>query len=204
MHSTLPILELTGIFFLTFVQEDSATLTSAILAYQGVFPYWETLTACLLGMWTSDFLVYLIARLAGLKFFEALIAQKIFKPEQIKRASSWFTRFGWPTLVFSRLVPGSRTALLFASGLLRYDCMKFLAVSFCGALAWLSLVFTLFATFGYSATVFIGSRWVISLLVLTSGATFTALWASRRVSPGWRAWLANTFKSTRPEVEKAD
>ncbi len=202
MHSTLPILELTGIFFLTFIQEDSATLTSAILAYQGVFPYWQTLTACLLGMWTSDFLVYLIARLAGLKLFESRMAQRIVKPEQIKRASSWFNRFGWPTLVFSRLVPGSRTALLFASGLLRYDATKFLAVSFCAALAWLSLVFTLFATLGYSATAFIGSRWIVSLFLLTSGATFTALWASKRVPTRWQAWLSNTIKSTRSKAEK--
>jgi hypothetical protein len=36
---------LIGLFFLAFVQEDSAVVSSALLGYNGVFPYWLTLVA---------------------------------------------------------------------------------------------------------------------------------------------------------------
>jgi membrane protein DedA with SNARE-associated domain len=180
MLSGTQCLELLGIFFLTFVQEDSATVTGALLAYHSVFQYWQTLGACLLGMWVSDFLIYLLGRLGGLKLFKFRWMRRIIAERQVEKASRWFDRFGWTALVFSRAIPGSRTALLFSSGLLMYPARKFVFVSFFGALGWLTVIFALFAYLGLAATAIIGSRWIISLILLACGGTAAVLFARRR------------------------
>jgi membrane protein DedA with SNARE-associated domain len=40
---------LIGLFFLAFVQEDSAVVSGALLGSNGVFSYWQTFAACFLG-----------------------------------------------------------------------------------------------------------------------------------------------------------
>ena len=56
---------LMGLFFLAFVQEDSAVVSSALLGYNGAFPYWLTFAACFLGMWVSDIGIYFIVKIGG-------------------------------------------------------------------------------------------------------------------------------------------
>ncbi len=182
MLSGTQSLELIGIFFLPFVQEDSASVTAALLGTNGTFPAWQTLTACALGMWTSDFIVYLLGRLGGLNLFRLRWIRMIVSPRQVERTSAWFESFGWPTLVFSRLVPGSRTALLFTSGLLHYPAKKFLLVSLCAALGWLIVVFALFAHLGLGATAILGLRWILSAVLLVAGGAAGISFLARR----WR------------------
>jgi membrane protein DedA with SNARE-associated domain len=173
--------ELIGLYFLTFIQEDTATISGGLLGLHGTFPYWQPLLALLLGMWTSDFIVHCLGRVGGLALFRFRWMRWIVSEQKIGAATEWFERFGWATLVFSRLVPGSRTALLFASGLLRYSRRKFLLVSFFGNLAWLVLVFSLFARFGLGALGFLGSRWILSLVLLVSGGGAAGYFAARKL-----------------------
>jgi membrane-associated protein len=161
---------LIGLFFLAFVQEDSAVVSSALLGYNGVFPYWLTLAACFLGMWVSDIGIYLIMRFGGRRVLESRWAQRILPLHKIDRASRWFDRYGGFTLIFSRFVLGTRTALLIVSGLLKYPSTKFLIVSSTGAIGWLLLVFLLFAFLGQSAMAVFGVRWIIALIVVISGS----------------------------------
>jgi membrane protein DedA with SNARE-associated domain len=161
---------LIGLFFLAFVQEDSAVVSSALLVYNGVFPYWLTFVACFLGMWVSDFGIYLVMRFGGRRVLVSRWAQRLLPLHKTDRASRWFDRYGGATLIFSRFVLGTRTALLIVSGLLKYSTAKFLIVSSTGAIGWLLLVFSLFAFFGQSAMAIFGVRWIVALLVLTSGS----------------------------------
>jgi membrane-associated protein len=162
---------LIGLFFLAFVQEDSAVVSSALLGYNGVFPYWLTFVACFLGIWVSDFAIYLIMRFGGRRVLESRWAQRLLPLHQTERASRWFDRHGGFTLIFSRFVLGTRTALLIVSGLLKYPMPKFLIVSSTGAIGWLLLVFSLFAFLGQSAIAVFGVRWIAALIVLASGST---------------------------------
>jgi membrane-associated protein len=162
---------LVGLFFLAFVQEDSAVVSSALLGSNGVFPYWLTFVACFLGMWVSDFGIYLVIRFGGRRVLESRWAQRLLPLHQTARASHWFDRYGGVTLIFSRFVLGTRTALLIVSGLLNYPTTKFLIVSSIGAIGWLLLVFSLFAFFGQSAMAIFGVRWIIALIVVAGGST---------------------------------
>ena len=161
---------LIGLFFLAFVQEDSAVVSGALLGSNGVFPYWQTFAACFLGMWVSDIGIYLIMKLGGRRVLESRWAQRLLPLHKTDRASRWFDRYGGFTLIFSRLVLGTRTALLIVSGLLKYPTTKFLIVSSTGAIGWLLLVFSLFVFFGRSAMAVFGVRWIIALFAIISGS----------------------------------
>ena len=175
---------LIGLFFLAFVQEDSAVVSSALLGYNGIFPYWLTFAACFLGIWVSDIGIYLLMKLGGRRVLESRWAQRLLPLHKTDRASRWFDRYGGYTLIFSRFILGTRTALLIVSGLLRYPTTKFLIVSSTGAIGWLLLVFSLFASLGQSAMFAFGIRWVIALAVIVSGsvAVFAARLRSNRKS----------------------
>ena len=171
---------LVGLFFLVMVQEDSGVLSGALLGYQNVFPYWLTFTACFLGMWISDMGIYFIVKFGGRGLLESRWGRRLLPVNKVDRATRWFDRYGGFTLIFSRLVLGTRTALLVVSGLLKYPAAKFLVVSAIGGIGWLLLVFSLFGVLGQSATAVFGLRWTIALIVLVSGST---------------AWLAARLRS---------
>jgi membrane protein DedA with SNARE-associated domain len=161
---------LVGLFFLAFVQEDSAVVSSALLGWNGVFPYWLTFAACFLGMWVSDIGIYLIVKFGGSRVLESRWARRLLPVDKTDRAARWFDRYGGFTLIFSRFVLGTRTALLVVSGLLKYPTSKFLLVSSTGAIGWLLLVFSLFAFLGQSATAIFGVRWIIALIAVVGGS----------------------------------
>jgi membrane protein DedA with SNARE-associated domain len=165
---------LVGLFLLPFVNEDSAVVSAALLGCQRVFPYWETFIACFLGMWVSDFAVYLVCRLGGRPLLGSKWARRLLPVDKTDQAARWFRLNGAFALVMSRFILGIRTALLVVSGLLAYPGRRFLVVTFFGALGWLLLVFSLFATLGPGATALFGLRWAIALAAVAGGGTMMA------------------------------
>ena len=170
---------LLGLFFLVAVNEDSAVVSGAVLSYKHVFPAWQPFVACFLGMWTSDFAIYAVCRFGGQRLLASRWMRRFVSPEQVQRASILFGKYGGFATVFSRLVLGTRTALLVASGLLKYPAHKFLAVTFAGAVGWLLLVYGLFDFFGLAATAVFGLRWITALAMVLFGGTATVLVAAR-------------------------
>src|SRR5580704_9218503 len=176
MHEPASIAILTGLFLTVMLSEDSAIVSGALLALNGVVPAWQAFLACFLGMWTSDFTIYLLVKTGG--------ARALVSREKVDLASDWFTRFGGFALIFSRLVLGTRTALLVVSGLMRYPTKRFLAVTFVGALGWLLIIFTLFAVFGPAFVAVFGLRWIVALVALISGGSATVFMIFRRRKAG--------------------
>jgi len=164
---------LTGLFFWVMLAEDSAIVSGALLALNGVVPAWQAFLACFFGMWSSDFTIYLIVKIGGARALESRWIRALVAREKIDAASKWFRRFGGWALIFSRLVLGSRTALLVASGLIKYPTKRFLGVTLVGALAWLFVIFTLFTIFGPPFLAVFGLRWIIALIALISGGSAT-------------------------------
>ncbi len=170
---------LLGLFFVVAVNEDSAVISGAVLSYKHVFPAWQPFLACFLGMWTSDFGVYALARFGGRRVLDAPWMQRIVPAKRLERASSIFAKWGGFATVFSRFVLGTRTALLVASGLLKYPVKKFLVVTFLGAVGWLLLVYALFGHWGTAAAALFGLRWITALVMLCIGGTGAAVAATR-------------------------
>jgi membrane protein DedA with SNARE-associated domain len=184
MHEPASIAILTGLFLTVMLSEDSAIVSGALLALNGVVPAWQAFLACFLGMWTSDFTIYLLVKTGGARALDSKWGRALVSREKVDLASDWFTRFGGFALIFSRLVLGTRTALLVVSGLMRYPTKRFLAVTFVGALGWLLIIFTLFAVFGPAFLAVFGLRWIIALVALISGGSATVFMIFRRRKAG--------------------
>jgi membrane protein DedA with SNARE-associated domain len=184
MHEPASIAILTGLFFTVMLSEDSAIVSGALLALNGVVPAWQAFLACFLGMWSSDFTIYLLVKTGGARALDSRWGRALVSREKVDLASGWFTRFGGFALIFSRLVLGTRTALLVVSGLMRYPTKRFLAVTFVGALGWLLIIFTLFAVFGPAFVAVFGLRWIVALVALISGGSATVFMIFRRRKAG--------------------
>ena len=162
------------------LSEDSAIVSGALLALNGVVPAWQAFLACFFGMWTSDFTIYLLVKTGGAKALDSRWGRALVSQKKVELASSWFARFGGFALVFSRLVLGTRTALLVVSGLMRYPTKRFLVVTMVGALGWLLIIFTLFSVFGPPFIAVFGLRWIIALIVFVSGGGATVFMVFRK------------------------
>jgi membrane protein DedA with SNARE-associated domain len=171
---------LTGLFFTVMLQEDSAVVSGALLALNGVVPGWQAFLACFLGMWSSDFTIYLLVKTGGARALDSRWGRTLVSRQKVQSAERWFTRFGGYALIFSRLVLGTRTALLVVSGLMRYPMRRFLMATMIGAVGWLLLIFTLFAVFGPPFLAVFGLRWIIALVALVSGGGTTAFMVFRK------------------------
>jgi membrane-associated protein len=180
MHETAGIAILTGLFFTVMLSEDSAVVSGALLSLNGVVPAWQAFLACFLGMWSSDFTIYLLVKTGGARALESRWGRALVSRKKVESAGGWFTRFGGFALIFSRLVLGTRTALLVASGLMRYPTKRFLGVTMVGALGWLLVIFTLFTIFGPPFVAVFGLRWIIALAILVSGSGATVFMVFRK------------------------
>jgi membrane protein DedA with SNARE-associated domain len=171
---------LTGLFFTVMISEDSAVVSGALLAWKGVLPHWQAFLACFFGMWSSDLAIYLIVKLGGTTVMQSRWMRRLVSSSKMEVASRWFARYGGLALVFSRLVLGTRTALLVVAGLMRYPTRRFLAVTAAGAAGWLLIVFTLFTILGPPFVAVFGLRWVVALVALLSGGGATVFVMSRK------------------------
>src|ERR1700740_1453901 len=180
MHGTAVIGILTGLFFTVMLSEDSAIVSGALLALNGVVPAWQAFLAFFFGVWSSDLTIYLLVKSGGARALDSRWGRALVSREKVDKASGWFARFGGFALIFSRLVLGTRTALLVVSGLMRYPTKRFLVVTLVGALSWLLLIFTLFAIFGTPFLAVFGLRWIIALVALISGGGATVLMIFRK------------------------
>src|SRR5271165_6708458 len=174
MAGTEKELILLGLFLIVAVNEDSAVVSGAILSCKHIFPAWQPFVACFLGIWMSDFAVYAVSRFGGHRLLGSRWMRRLISPEKVQRASILFGKYGGFAIVFSRFVLGTRTALLVASGLLKYPVHKFLTFTFAGAVGWLLLVYSLFDFFGVAATAVFGFRWITALTMMLFGGTATA------------------------------
>lgn len=173
---------LLGLFLVVAINEDSAVISGALLSYKNVFPAWEPFIACFFGMWISDFGIYAVSRFGGRRLLDSRWSRRIVSVKRLEHATSVFEKWGGFATVFSRLILGTRTAILVASGLLRYPAHKFLILTFVGAVGWLFLVYSLFDFFGLAATAIFGFRWVTALamtLIGGAGAAFLAVRSGR-------------------------
>src|SRR5690349_630378 len=94
--------------FLTFVQEDTLTVSAALLSAAGSLSWRSSFLGCFLGIWIGDALLYLIARAWGRPLAERAWARRIFDPAAVAQSELWFEKKGTWLILSSRFVPGSR------------------------------------------------------------------------------------------------
>ena len=103
------------------VHDDLTCITVGVFISNGTLSFWPSLFACFLGTYLGDLAWVLSGRYLGQPALRRIPLRWIFKADRMEQATSWFSHYGMPSLFFSRFLPGVRTPIQVASGLLSRD-----------------------------------------------------------------------------------
>lgn len=149
--STLPVAA--GIVFLSFLSEDAAAVSSALLVLGGPVAWPVGFVSCFLGIWLGDLGIYSAARWAGSPLLRSRWLAGRISSQTIDRLRGKFSRRATATLFVSRFLPGTRVATYVAAGLFSTSLTLFAAVTGCAVLVWVAAIFGLTKLLGMSALV---------------------------------------------------
>ncbi len=187
-------------FFATFVSEDAACILAGTAAANGRIGFAGALTACFLGIFVGDLLLFGAGRVAGARVFDNRVVRKFVSPHSIQRASEWLENNAGSAVFLSRFVTGLRLPTYLAAGALRTDFVRFALWFVLASAIWTPLLVgsVAFAQVTlFSRNAFLGILFL--LIVARSGFKFTS-WKYRRHFVGtikrilnWEFWPIQIF-----------
>lgn len=153
------------------VPGETLIITGAIVAAQGGLSVWLVFLAGFLGAVAGDNFTYLIGDKLGRR-----AADRLFRGEKSRKRLSWAQRQlrvrTW-IVIAARFIPGGRTAVMFASGMLEIDWRwRFLPYEVTGALLWTLLATVLGYFFG---STFEDSIWLPLLVSVAIAGAIAAV-----------------------------
>ena len=112
------ILTLALIAVATLVSEDLACIAAGLLVAQGSLGFVSATTACFLGIFFGDLMLYGLGRL-GRPWLGRAPLKWFVSTSDVVRSQRWFKRLGAWVILLSRFLPGTRLPTYVAAGLLR-------------------------------------------------------------------------------------
>lgn len=184
----------------TFVSEDLTSISAGILVAKGVVSFALATSACLIGIFVGDMLLYLAGKFLGRDFVRKAPLKWFISETDILRSSQWFEKRGFALIFITRFFPGTRLATYFTAGVLGVNFWRFSFYFLCAAILWTPLlvgastllggqmlewfeVYQDFALLGLAGSVF-------SLLVLLKFIVPLFSYRGRRLL--WGKWLRLT------------
>jgi pimeloyl-ACP methyl ester carboxylesterase/membrane protein DedA with SNARE-associated domain len=160
----------------TFVSEDLACITAGVLVAEGRMSFLFAASACFLGIFVGDFLLFLAGRLIGRAALRLPPLRWMVKEGSLASSSEWLNRNGATTILISRFVPGTRLPTYFAAGVLHTPARKFLFYFLIAPLAWTPLIVGVSAGLGlpFMHSGFL-SRQPLSIKLLFGGVVIFAV-----------------------------
>lgn len=195
---------LAGIFFLTFLSEDAATLAAAVFVAEGKLPWLAAYLSCFAGIWIGDLGLFALARVCGRPILERFWSKSPTVRERIADSEEWFQRHNLLAFVLCRFLPGTRVPTFLAAGFLRMSVVRFATITGVLAAAWVGIVFIVVKVFGRAAerlfhfpysrevAVAVGVLLVVAILVFLRRRSPAAVKPARSWS-GWEFWPAWLF-----------
>lgn len=184
-----------GLFFGTFFLEDLALVSAIALIDEGKVTFFEGAMACFLGISIGDIGLYYLGFLASKnsKLQNSRFIQKYKQPIYEFKKSRLLSY----SIVFSRLVPGTRLPTYLAAGFLSYSFSKFFILTILSVFVW---VFGAMAL-GKSILQAFDIHWslviLILLLLLKTSQDLVPLlldpWSRKALVHSWRKWLDFEF-----------
>lgn len=160
-----------GIVVLSFISEDAAAVSSALLVLGGPVAWPVGFVSCFLGIWAGDLGIYSAARWGGKPVLRgtwfAVTARSLGRLEEK------FQRNATTTLFASRFLPGTRVATSIVAGLSSISFGRFAAITGCAVLVWVAAIFSLTKLFGTQALAWLG--FVENKITATVFAAFVVL-----------------------------
>lgn len=124
----------------TLVSEDLTCIWAGVMAAEGRVSFVFAATACLVGIFVGDILLFLAGRFIGRAALRHGPLKWFVREADVERGSAWFRRRGISTIAISRFMPGTRLPTYVAAGLLNTSFLKFAFYFFIAAAIWTPLL----------------------------------------------------------------
>lgn len=127
-----PVVLAVAIIAATFVLEDLATITVALLVAHMVIGGWLALAALVAGTALGDIAIYLVARLAG----DTRPVRRLLDRPLVRPAKTWLAGNAVAMVVFARFVPGLRLPVFAGAGSVQMPFARFAITITLATLVW--------------------------------------------------------------------
>jgi membrane-associated protein len=158
----------TGFVVTPFLPGDSLLFAAgAISASYDLNIYLLYLLACIAAI-LGDTANYWFGHFLGPKVFQK--ESKFFKMEHLKKAQSFYDKYGGYAIILARFVPIVRTFAPFVAGIAKMSYTHFIAYNIIGGILWVSLFTWLGFFFGNLPFVKANFHYVVLVIILISVA----------------------------------
>lgn len=106
------------------IQDDLACITTGFYVASGMLPFWPAMGACLLGTYLGDVAYVILGRLALRLGQGSRVVRRLMERPAIARGRDLLTRFGVYVIIGSRFLPGLRTPIQLATGVLYPNLLR--------------------------------------------------------------------------------
>ena len=128
------------------------------------------------GSWVGAALMYWAARGLGSPMVRRIGPRFGLGIGKLELAERWANRYGWPGVLFSRLLPVIRHLIGIPAGILRMDFRWYSLATLAGSLIWCGVLAGLGVEVGRNRELLLGSVHRFSLLVFAVAAVLAALY----------------------------
>ena len=135
----LLVFSTTGLFFCFFLPSGAVLFGVGVLVAAGTFQYSFFSATALLVLATvaGGITAYWFGRKTGTMLYSRPDS-RLFRKQHLKSAESFYNKYGWLVLTAGLFLPIIRTFAPIVAGIVRMDFSRFLILSFCGAVVWVS------------------------------------------------------------------
>ncbi len=132
------------LFLFTFVLEDVATVSAALLTSYDYIPWQGAYLSLLAGIVIGDLGLY------GLGYAASHFkwAQNLLERKKVMLANSWLSTREVPAIVGARFIPGARLPTYAAMGFFRLSFVKFVVTVLFASVVWTSVLFSIILLLG--------------------------------------------------------
>jgi pimeloyl-ACP methyl ester carboxylesterase/membrane protein DedA with SNARE-associated domain len=120
----------------TLVSEDLTCIAAGVMVAQGRVGFPLAASACLVGIFGGDLLLFLLGRVLGRPALKRAPLKWFLRDSDVALSSAWFANQGFKVIVASRFLPGARLPTYFAAGLLHTNFWRFAVYFFLAASVW--------------------------------------------------------------------
>jgi membrane protein DedA with SNARE-associated domain len=172
-----PAALLATFFFATLVSEDAACIAAGAAAANGRIGLAGAITACFLGIFAGDMLLYAAGRALGGRVLDNGIVRRMIGRTAISNAAAWLERNGSSAVFLSRFITGLRVPTYLAAGALRTDLKKFTAYFLLASAIWTPIVVV---TSAWSQSALFDGRALFGVVAFFITVRLTARYSSAR------------------------